>query len=892
MTLSPGTQFGPYAVADEIGAGGMGVVYRATDTNLKRDVAFKVLPESLATDTERLTRFQREAELLASLNHPHIAQIYGLEQSDGMTALVMELIDGPTLADRIEQGEIPADEALGIAMQILAALEGAHGKGIVHRDLKPANIKLRPDGTVKVLDFGIAKALEPDTVTSEPESPMLTTPATQVGVILGTAAYMSPEQARGKQVDQRADIWAFGCVLFEMLTGQPAFAGEDVPVTLARVIANDAELGSLPGTISPSVVQTIELCLQKDVRKRIADIRDVRLALEGAFEAVTTKAAEATARPMWRRALPIVAAALMTGLVVGLSAWVGMQPPPKQILRFAMIHPGEEAISGALGDAKVALSPDGRHIAYMAGPPPHSSVSLYVRALDQLAPTLLSTTARSPFFSPDGHWVGFVEENRRLSKVALTGGPSVAITELVGSVRGAIWAADDTIIFGTNDSKTGLQRVPAAGGDTEILTTPDTTRDEADHLYPELLPGERTVLFTIKNTEGPDRSQIALLDLETGKYRVLIHGGSYARYSESGHIVYGVAGTLRAVPFDADRLEVTGNPVPVLDGVITHESGSAAFSLAPNGTLVYLSGDVGSSLLELVWVDREGHEEPLGAELRVYGDQRLSPDGQRLAIRVGTSSQSDLWVYDLLRGTASRLTFDLENVRTPLWAPDDQRVFFTSLHDGGGIYSKAADGTGRVETLLADDGQLFMNSFSPDGDRVTFERRVDGWDIYVLSLKDGTTQALIDGQGHQGRSSLSPDGRWIVYQSNENGREEVFVRPFPETEDGKWQISRTGGLRPQWGPDGKEIFFLGGGNMMAVDVESDSGFSAGIPTALFSRAAYVIGALGYSVSPDGQRFLVKKPVTRSSADDAANQPSLVVVENWSQELERLAPTAD
>jgi Tol biopolymer transport system component len=515
---------------------------------------------------------------------------------------------------------------------------------------------------------------------------------------------------------------------------------------------------------------------------------------------------------------------------------------------------------------------------------------LFVRALDQLEPTLLSSTARSPFFSPDGQWVGFVEENKRLSKVALTGGPSVPISELTGSVRGAIWGSDDTIIYGTNDPSTGLQRVPAAGGDAQVLTTPDTAKGEVDHLYPDLLPGERAVLFTIKNAGQSDNSQIALLDLESGEYRVLIHGGSYARYSDSGHIVYGVAGTLRAIAFDPNRLEVTGNPVPVLDGIVTHDSGSASFSLAPNGTVVYMTGGVNDPFFTLVWVDRQGREEPLAADGQLYGQQRISPDGQHLALRVGRGNENDIWVYDLQRSINSRLTFDPAGDGSPVWTPDGERVVFWSQRDGGGLYSKAADGTGRVESVLKSADRIIGLVFAPDGDRLVLNRRDNGWDLHVLSTEDGTTQALIEGPGDQGYASLSPDGRWIAYQSDESGRREVYVRPFPEVDSGKWQISSAGGVEPQWSPQGKEIFFLYSGSMMAVNVETASGFSAGVPKALFSTAGYPIIDLKYSVSPDGQRFLMFKPASGTASDDAADEMSVVVVENWFQELERLAPT--
>ena len=566
---------------------------------------------------------------------------------------------------------------------------------------------------------------------------------------------------------------------------------------------------------------------------------------------------------------------------------------PRPVVRFTLVHPGDEPFNGGSSDAKVAISPDGRYVAYLIGAVPFAELPLYIRALDQLEPALLSSSARSPFFSPDSQWVGFVEDNRQLSKVAVTGGPSVPIGELDGSIRGASWSYDDTIIFATTDSTTGLLRIPAAGGDAEILTTPDTAKGEADHLYPDVLPGGRGVLFTITDPERIDNSQIALLDLETGEYRVLIRGGSFANYSESGHIIYGVAGTLRAVPFDLKRLEVSGTPVPALEGVVTDDSGSAAFNLAPNGTLVYLTGGLEGLLRTLVWVDRDGRAERLATDAQRYIQPRLSPDGQRLALAVGSLTadiQADIWIYDLLRGTTSRLTFDPARDVNPVWTPDGERVLFKSTRDGGGIYSKAADGTGQVEALLTGQGEIYGSFFTPDRDRLVIARRVDGWDIHVVSMKDGTTNALIGGQGDQQNASPSPDGRWIAYESDESGRYEIYVRPFPDVDAGKWQVSRSGGRQPKWGPEGQELFYLGPDAMMAIEIESEPAFSLGIPRRLFPTVGYVTTGNGtyYSASPDGQRFVMLKAGLDSGG--VAHQFSLVVVENWFEELKRLAPT--
>jgi serine/threonine-protein kinase len=567
------------------------------------------------------------------------------------------------------------------------------------------------------------------------------------------------------------------------------------------------------------------------------------------------------------------------------------QAAAQAVVRSTIVHPGTVPINGATSDAKVAISPDGGHVAYLVGPASTTAIStlpLYVRALDRFEPTLLSSSARSPFFSPDGQWIGFVEDNRQLSKVAVTGGPSVPLVILDNNIRGVSWGYDDTIVYATGEPSTGLLRIPAAGGEAEILTRPDSESGEADHLYPSFLPEGRGVLFTITNAERIENSHIALLDLDTGDYRVLIRGGSFASYSESGHIVYGAAGTLLAVPFDLERLAVLGNPVPVLEGVVTGNSGSTAFGLATNGTLVYLTGEEDRSRM-LVWVDRAGREEPLPADALPYFGQRLSPDGQRVALSVGARNDSDIWIYDLVRDTMSRLTFDPSTDISPLWTPDAARVLFSSARAGGGIFSKAADGTGSVETILEDEGNIFGDFLSPDKDLLVFERRIEDYDLEIVSVQDGTKRALIEGQGDQQFSSLSPDGRWIAYESDEDGRSEIYVRPFPDVDAGKWQISSSGGRRPLWGPGGRELFFLGPDAMMAIDIESEPTFSVGIPKRLFSTDEYVDSPLSYSVSPDGQRFLMFKPVTGTESGDADGQLSLRVVLNWFEELNLLAP---
>jgi serine/threonine-protein kinase len=632
MALEIGSRLGHYDVTALIGEGGMGQVYQATDTKLNRQVALKILPEAFASDPDRLARFQREAQVLASLNHPNIAQIHGLEDSEGTKALVLELVEGPTLADRIAQGPIPLDEALPIAKQIAEALEAAHEAGVIHRDLKPANIKVRDDGTVKVLDFGLAKAFQPDASdVSQSMSPTisLTAAATQMGMVIGTAAYMAPEQARGKLVDKRADIFAFGVVLYEMLTGQRPFQGEDVSLTLAAVMTFDADLDRLPETFSPTLKTYLARCLAKDPKERLRDIGDVRLAMEGAFETtVSASIPEPTAaHPAAWRLLPWVAAVLLA-VITGIAVWSLMRPPAPRVERFAIPPPAPETMGISQGRRDIAISPDGSTVVYsVTGGSPFQ---LYVRPVDALTATPLvggpGTQAYSPFVSANNAWVGFLDNaDRRIKKVSILGGPRVDICDPGAAMLGATWAEDDTTIIFGNSVPSGLWRVSANGGEPEEVSTPDIEQG-VNHGWPRVLPGGRAVLFTILTSETVENAQIAMLDLDSGEHRVLFSGGSAPRYSPTGHIVYGVSGTLRAVGFDLNRLEVTNpNPVPVLDGVSMKPSGAANFDLAGDGSLVYVEGTGGGvAPRTLVWVDRAGREEPLETPELAYEQPRIA----------------------------------------------------------------------------------------------------------------------------------------------------------------------------------------------------------------------------------------------------------------------------
>ena len=729
MALEVGSRIAHYDVTALIGEGGMGQVYQATDTKLNRQVALKILPEAFATDPDRLARFQREAQILASLNHPGIAAIYGIEEQDDTRALVLELVEGPTLADRIAQGPIPLDEALPIAKQIAEALEAAHEAGIIHRDLKPANIKVRKDGTVKVLDFGLAKALDPSLTSDPSESPTLTAAATQMGVIMGTAAYMSPEQASGSPVDKRADIWSFGVVLFEMLTGARPFVGDDVSRTLAQVIAIDPDLSTLPKDLPPVLRSFLRGCLEKKRTQRVQAIGDVRLVLEGAFDTAASTPSEPTGAPklqVWHRSVAGLTAVLLVAAITGVAVWSLTRPAPLRVTRVSISTSPPPFVFTTGATPSVVISPDGTRIVYATG-----GRGFHVRALDQLdAVPLRGAGVLSPFLSPDGNWVGYggTFEDHTLKKVSIHGGPPITITESNG-FDGASWGLDDTIIFAMRSTNTGLLRVSAAGGESESLTTLE--EGEIAHRWPHILPGGQSVLFTVVKGQvaqvgqtalrvGSENMEIAALRLNTGERILLVPSGSNPHYAPTGHLVYGVDGTLWAVPFDPDRLAVTGDPVLVLEGVVTQGSGAAHFSFASDGSLVYLPGAAGGGAEgTLVWVDRQGNETPLDLqqEARTYGTPRLSPDGTRLAVTV-RDENDDVWVSELASGTLRRLTTDPASDHIPLWTPDGERVVFASQREGSwGLFSMAWDGTGAAERLMViEDAQnLQPYDWSPDG---------------------------------------------------------------------------------------------------------------------------------------------------------------------------------
>jgi serine/threonine-protein kinase len=800
----------------------------------------------------------------------------------------MELVEGPTLADRIADGPIPVDDALGIATQIAAALEAAHAQGIVHRDLKPANVKVRSDGTVKVLDFGIAKALETQAI-SGPRAAPLTTPAmTQAGIVLGTAAYMAPEQARGKTVDERADIWAFGTVLYEMLTGQPAFGGEDVTVTLARVVERPPDYGLLPKSVTPAVRRTLDLCLEKDPRWRIADIRDVRLVLAGRFETHGARPVEhdAAASP-WRRALSYVVVLAAGGALVALAAarfWPEVEPKP--VKRFALSLPAGQVL--AAPEFRVLdLSPNGMTLVY-------SSIGgLRVRDLATLEdrPILGTSLSWSPTFSPDGQAVAYLADAGAVRRIGVSGGSAVPVADppAAGS-SGLVWAADGTLLL---SEPRGVLRIPATGGTSELIVD----AEGAFVFSPELLPDGDTVLYTRAST-ATGSGQIYVHSLSTGE-RSAVVDGEYARYVPTGHVVYAVGETLFGIAFDAATKRTQGSAVPLVQGI--SRSGTQArvqFTIANDGTLAYVRGfSAGLSGRTLVWVARDGRETPIAAPARSYLYVDLSPDEMRVALDI-RDQENDSWVLDLERLTLQRLTFDPGNNRGVVFSPDGRRIAFSrQLGDTEEIYWQAADGSGSPEALTEGSGMpMHPMDITADGATLLYAKSNLPRDIFMIPLAGpaGPGTPLLSGPASEGGPAVSPDGRWLAYSSDESGDYEIYVRPFPDVDAGRWQVSRGGGVHPQWSRDGTELFYLEVRDpdvaMLAVPVEPGQSFRPGAPTELFA-GPYFYGATVsssdvYDVAADGRFLMIKEP---EAADGGQTQPDIVIVENWFEELKRLVP---
>jgi serine/threonine-protein kinase len=907
VTLVPGTRLGPYEIVAAIGAGGMGEVYRATDSNLKRSVAIKVLPAAVAGDVDRLARFQREAEVLAALNHPNIAGIYGLEKTPDLTALVMELVEGEDLSVLIRNNfELRSSNfevcewALPIARQIVDALECAHENGIIHRDLKPANIRVRADGTVKVLDFGLAKALDPGFKdpglhSNIANSPTMTSPAvTAKGIILGTAAYMSPEQAKGKAVDKRADIWAFGVVLYEMLSGRRAFDGEDVSDPLVAVLSKVVDLGALPATTPRPVVDLIRRCLVRDPKQRLRDIGDARIALDRIIAGAPDDGSAVTAAASSLRALPwAVAGTLAVALGVALWApWRVEKPVDRPLVRLD-VDLGEDAVlpSAATTVAKTILvSPDGTRLVYLAGTPR----KLFTRRLDQPKATELPGTqgASFPFFSPDGHWVGFVAAGK-VNKISVEGGAVVPLGEFAGAV-GANWAEDGSIIAVDGFGK-GLLQLPA-GGSLRIIAP----RVNAEALVvPQLLPGEKAMLFAACASGGADNCNIEVLTLADGRRKILARGGHSPHYLSSsngtGHLVYINKATLFAVPFDMATLETRGTAVPVLDDVASAAAaGTGHFDVSRTGTLIYRRSRIDAAPMATVrWADPNGKKEPLRSKPASYGSSNpvFSPDGTRVAVTIHEGGSEDVWVYEPRRDALTRLTFGGFN-SAPVWSPDGKYIVFAKPFQG--IFQARADGAGSPQALTGSKTIQIPGSFTSDGKRLAYQEAAGRSQIWTVPLEDqgghlkaGTPEQFLKSNFSDLNPAFSRDGRWLAYTSNESGNYEVYVRPFPPPssgQGGKWKVSNNGAAGPQWSRTGDELLYLSGDQVMAVSysVKGDT-FVAEKPRVWIAA----LGGTAWDLAPDGKRVAV---VIREGSPQAPQQEHhIVVLLNFADELRRRVP---
>jgi len=898
MALAIGSRLGPYEVLGSLGAGGMGEVYRARDTKLGRDVAIKVLPASLTSDPERLARFSREAQILASLNHPNIAGIHHVEETTDGPAIVMELVEGETLADRIAQGPIPVDETLAIARQIAEALEAAHEQGIIHRDLKPANIKLRPDGTVKVLDFGLAKLAETSSSrTSDISlSPTITSPAmmTGVGVLLGTAAYMSPEQAKGKPADKRSDIWAFGCVLYEMLTGRRVFDAEDVTETLAFVLTRVPDWTVLPAGTPPSIARLLHRTLARNPRERLSDMSAARLDIDEALSAASNAPAPIAAgtHPLRnRRVAAAFVAVILAGLVSTTIVWTlsSPQPSPLLTLRFTLSPPEGWTVAmetGGTGAANlpVAISPDGRHIVMVARDAGRHS-RLWVRSLDSLAARELVSTddAVSPFWSPDSRFVAFFA-NGKLKKVDISGGLPVTLCT-TESLNSGSWSRSGTIVFARAGNAGGgaLLKVSQSGGVPAAATTLGT--GEALHIRPVFLPDGRRFLYVATTLGGERTVYVGSLD-SSDRHRVLnqqvgnvaVANGNLLFLQESTLLAqrFDVAsGLLRGEPVPiADQLQVSGNDVPVGD-----------FSVSETGILVYQTGE-GAMGSTLTWLDRSGKAlGTVGSRAR-YTDIELSPDGLRATASVARREPArDVWLFDVVRNAATRFTFLPAGANSSVWSPDGKYIVFSGTRSGrGDLFRKAADGTGPDQPVLVDMRNKVPWSWSPDGKFIAYSAlAISGSggpsQLWILPLSGvGKPYQLFDTQYATSMARFSPDGRWLAYVSNESGQGQVYVVSFPSL-TGKWQVSIDGGTQPRWRRDGKELFFLSGGMLVAASVDgASSSFKIGAVQRLFQTRTSGGPRSVYDVAPDGQRFLVE-----TRGEETTTSPITVVV-NWPASL--------
>jgi Tol biopolymer transport system component len=910
MALSPGARIGSYEIVAPIGRGGMGEVWRARDGRLQRDVAIKALPEGFRKDPGRLARFEREARLLAALNHPNIASIYGLEEKEGGdTYIVMEFVDGQTLAERLAAGPLPVEETLAAARGIAAGLEAAHGAGIVHRDLKPANVKIRPDGSVKLLDLGLARVVEPSSEVDSSLSPTVTTPTTHAGVILGTAAYMSPEQARGKPLDKRTDIFSFGCVLYECLTGRRAFSGETVSDTLSAILTAEPDWSWLSPATPTRIRELLRRCLQKDPKRRLHDIADARIEIEeaptasgsGELAAPGAAAPARGAKLLWGLGGALVATAILAAITILWRREPGAGAP---IVRAALpLSVGERPFTGHQTPfapySTLAISPDGRTVVF--GAVRDGVLRLLRRRLDavQAEPIQGTEQGYAPFFSPDGQWLGFFTADE-LRKVPLSGGSALPICRVPPVTAGGSWGADRTIVF-TAATNGPLFAVPDGGGEPRPLTKLDAPRGEHAHLYPQALAGGRAILFTLRlgrDFQDVGKSNIAVLETRSGKWRTVLEGSSYARYA-AGRLVFVRGLSVFWAPFDLARLEVTGVAVPLIEQVaLDADNGIAHFDISPEGTLAFLDGPaIHLPTTAVLQLDRRGKEVPLPLPSAHYGNPRLSPDGKRLALTQRAGIRGSIVVYDRERRILSTLTPEPGVSFLPLWSPDGKRIAFSRYAAAAPeLCAKNADGSGEVETLTRPAGDAeFPNSWSPDGKVIAYTiaytadrsptRRLLSTDIWLVS-PEGESSPLpwFETAFRETAPAFSPDGKWIVYVSDEPGHPEVSLRPYPGP-GAKIKISSAWGIEPIWSRDGREILYRTGAmgkEFMAVDIRTSPEVAVSQPRLLFSSDLAVGGTEGredrfreYDVTADGSTIIALRTVVGEETDR-----KLMIVTNW------------
>ncbi len=904
-TISPHTTIAQYSIVSKIGEGGMGEVYRARDPKLGRDVAIKVLPAAFSENGERLRRFEQEAQAAGALNHPNILVIHHIGIHDDAPYIVSELLEGETLRERMAGAALPQRKALDYALQIARGLAAAHEKGIIHRDIKPDNIFITNDGRVKILDFGLAK-LTAEITASESQTEVPTRRVnTDPGTVMGTVGYMSPEQLRGQNADARSDIFSFGAVFYEMLSGKRAFQRNSMAETMSAILREDApDLSAANNTISAALERVVQHCLEKNPEQRFHSASDLAFAIEALAPAsiasgpTQTGTVSGLAEHPHRKTVNharfwMITTAILTLTVLGFLAFTVYRRPsnePSPVVRFDVTPLNKTGLS-VIRYSALALSPDGSTLAFMASSDGVNRI--YVRRRDDTEMKVLAGTegVLEATFSADGQWIAFIADFT-LKKVPLSG-PVVSLTK-VGDTRGLSWLSDDSLFY-TPDATGGVFQISSNGGEPRAITKVDEAKKERTHRWPQALPGGKALLFTVGSVDKPDdydSSTIEAVVLATGERKLIIQGASVARYVPTGHLIFARDGVLYAIGFDVDRLTVNGKPIPLLVGVAGDKTtGAVHFSISNDGTLAYLPGSSTSGGRSLTWVDKKGSQTTVNIPPAQFNDVRISPDASRVALVQGSSMSGDVWVYDFARETFTRLTFDTTNA-TPVWSADSKYIYYVSVNSGADettILRRPADGSQEAEKVVTITHQAYLKAILPDGETALLDaqRQTANANIVTVVLKlDAKPTKLINTEFNEFGASASPDGRWLAYQSNESGRPEIYVRELVGS-GGRWPISTGGGEEPRWSPDGKELYYRVNGQLMAVQVETRSSFHAGTPNSLFNEVYDLRSNTGetYDIDPRGGRFLMIRPPKEDSSS-----AQIRIVLNWFGELRRLVPT--